>query len=43
MWGKIEGLYNGDCLTAPIEVKIEIEKVDDFLLEWIRDKKEIFI
>ncbi|MFN3976327.1 MAG: DUF4411 family protein [Aquificaceae bacterium] len=43
LWEKMNELYTNGRLIAPVEVKKEIEKGDDKLTEWIKDKKNMFI
>lgn len=39
----MDELYNNGRLVAPLEVKREIEKGDDDLVKWIKNKKKMFI
>ncbi|MCS7214509.1 MAG: DUF4411 family protein, partial [Candidatus Calescibacterium sp.] len=43
LWRKMDELYNNGRLVAPLEVKREIEKGDDDLVKWIKNKKKMFI
>lgn len=43
LWRNISLLANNKRLVSPYEVYIELEKQDDELLKWVKQRKELFL
>jgi len=43
LWVNMEKLIKDDRLIAPLEVRKEIEKGDDELKKWVKNKKKLFV
>lgn len=43
VWEGIDELIKNKRLISPVEVKFEIEKGEDELVSWVKDRKELFI
>ena len=42
LWGKIDTLIKGDRLISPREVYVELEKQDDEVFRWVKQRKRLF-
>lgn len=43
LWAKFDSLIQNDDIVASREVHVEIEQKDDGLLEWVNNRKHMFI
>ncbi|PKK83773.1 MAG: DUF4411 domain-containing protein [candidate division Zixibacteria bacterium HGW-Zixibacteria-1] len=43
LWSNIESLMLEQVIVSPLEVYFEINKKDDSLFEWIKNKKSLFL
>ena len=42
IWDKVDNLINSNCLIASVEVFIELEKKDDEVFNWAKERRHMF-